>query len=80
MGKLFINGEFFICKDNNVSSCHHASRLLRRKKMMTNNNNCQTGRDSKRVDNMAEKGPALYYGVRLIIATCEVLGIMLWVL
>jgi len=70
---------FFICKENNVSSFHHDFRLLRRKEVKTNNNYCQTGRGSNRIDNVAGKGPALYYGISLIIATCRVLMIMLLV-
>jgi uncharacterized protein (UPF0276 family) len=66
-----------MCKENNVSFFYHAFRLLRRKEVKTKNNYCQTGRESNRLDNMAEKGPALYYGISLVIATRKVLGIML---
>lgn len=66
-----------MCKENNVSSLHHAFRLLRRKEVKTKNNYCQTGREPNRLVNMAENGQALYYGISLVIATWKVLGIML---
>ena len=58
-----------MCKENNVSSLHHAFRLLRRKEVKTKNNYCQTGREPNRLVNMAENGQALYYGISLVIAT-----------
>jgi ABC-type antimicrobial peptide transport system ATPase subunit len=79
MGSYSLMMNFFICKENKVSSCHHAFRLLRRKEVKTNNNHCQTGRESNRIDNMAEKVQTLYCGISLVIATCRVLKIMLLV-
>jgi hypothetical protein len=75
-GKLFINGEFFICKENKMSYFYHAFRLLRRKEVKTNSNYRRTSRESSGIDNMAEKGP---YSMNLVTATCKVLGIMVLV-